>query len=299
MRRVLLVALSLVALDARRVVAEQVPPPPPPIVISAAKDTVWAALTTVEGIVATDGGQATVDLRPSGAIRRHADARAAADAPGWTSTRVLAIVAPRLLVLGGDGPTSSTAIELDALDDERTRLRIEHTGVVAGTDEATATDEHDRRLVTRLLARFPPKPDPVVAAAQLLVGSWDERADVDQPVVARWTVVVHSEEREPRREPAVTFERVTLDGSETERWAFWRDPRSGRWAGGVVNGTPPAAWEIRAFRNQGLAWSDEWHELGGRTIVIEAPPRDDAVTVMTVEGCLGTQARWTRSAARR
>lgn len=191
-RLVILVLIGSFDSGMRSARAETEPLPDPPVVLFASRTDVWKALTTAEGIAATDGGQAVVDLRPGGAIRWHSDPRAQADAAGWTSRSVLVFVAPRLLVLGDDAPATWTVIELDELDSRRTRMRIEHAGVAAGSKVEMAAEETDRALVVRLSKRFPVQPDPVVAALSPLVGAWAERADGGVDVVARWTRAVEA-----------------------------------------------------------------------------------------------------------
>jgi len=270
------------------------PLPPPPIVISAARADVWATLTTVEGIVATDGGQATVDLRPGGAIRRHADAAAAADDPGWTATPVLAFVAPRLLLLG-DTATAWTSIELDELDALRTRLRIEHVGVRPGSAEDASASEADRARVSRLRKRFPRQPDPVVAAFTPLAGAWEERSDAGGDVLARWTIVVEAgDEKDQTRQPSVTLECKEAGDDGVERWVFWREAESGRWIGGIAAGGQLGTWEVHPYASGGVGWSSRWGEVGPTSISIARPADDSGVEVMKIEGCFGEGFRWTR-----
>lgn len=283
---------------ARPVCAESEPLPPPPIVISAPRADVWAALTTVEGLSTRDGGQVTVDLRPGGAIRRHADARAAADAAGWTTTAVLAFVAPRLLVLGGDTPSAWTSIELDALDRLRTRVRFEHVGIAPGSKADARADADDAASVARLRKRFPNRPDPVVTALTPLVGTWEERSEQGGPVLARWTIAVdpgdEPEARAARPEglpaSASLTRKPTGDGG-ADRWVFWREAASGRWIGGLVGGGRP--WEIDPYECGGIGWSDRFGELGGVTYSMEHPPAGGEVAVVRIDGCIGNGFRWT------
>jgi uncharacterized protein YndB with AHSA1/START domain len=255
--------------------AEEEPLPPPPIVISAPRVEVWAALTTVEGILATEGGQATVDLRPGGAIRRHADAKAEPLAPGWTSTPVLAFVAPRILILGEETPATWTSIELDELDPLRTRVRIEHAGIAAGVKVAAAAEEHDAAFVARLAKRFPAKPDPVVAAWTSLVGIWEERSEAGREVLARWTIAFDTSDGPGATDrTAISLERRAEDDGSVDRWVFWRQNESGRW----------------------IEWSNRWSDLGSRAFSIETPPHDGVVEMEIIEGCIGRAFRWTRAA---
>ena len=300
MRRITALLLVLWAfVPARPVCAESEPLPPPPIVISAPRADVWAALTTVEGLFALYGGQVTVDLRPGGAIRRHADARAAADAAGWTTTPVLAFVAPRLLVLGGDTPSAWTSIELDALDRLRTRVRFEHVGVAPGSNGGSRADAEDAASVARLRKRFPSRPDPVVTALTPLVGTWEERSEQGGPVLARWTIAVEPGEaldgrpagHAPKPASASMERRATGDGG-ADRWVFWRETGSGRWIGGLVDGG--RSWEIDPYECGGIGWTDRWGELGSLTYSIEHPPKDGTAEMERIDGCLGEGFRWTR-----
>ncbi len=297
MRRFAALVLMLGApVLARPAWGETEPLPPPPILISAPRADVWAALTTVEGVVATDGGQASVDLKPGGAIRRHPDASAALDDPGWTATPVLAFVAPRIPLLGGTA-TTWTSIELDELDALRTRVRIEHVGVRPGSKEEAPADAADRALVGRLRKRFPKRPDPVVAAFTPLAGAWEERSDAGGEVVARWTIAVEAgDERVSTEQPFVTLERKEAGDGGVDRWVFWREAESGRWIGGLAAGGRPEAWEVHPYGGGGIAWSNRWCELGPTSMSIGQPARDGVLEVERVVGCFGEGFRWTRPA---
>jgi len=301
MRRPLVLVLALLApWPARPAHAEWDPLPPPPVVISAPRADVWAALTTAEGIVTTDGGQAIVDLRLGGSIRRHPDPNAGVGDAGWTSRTVLAFAPPRLLLLADDTPTTWTALELDALDGLRTRLRVEHVGVVAYSQAALAAEAADRALVVRLEKRFPKRPDPVVTAFTALAGTWEERRDgkpdAEREVLARWTIAVEPGDEAADAPPSVALERASPTGERIERWVYWREAQTGRWIGGLVDGAGIAAYELTPYASGGIGWSCLRSLPGPEAISIEALPRDGVVDVDRVYGCIGEGFRWTRTA---
>ncbi len=294
MRRILAIALVVsFASSGRSARAEWEPLPDPPIVFDASRTDVWKAVTTAQGIAALEGGVATVDLRPGGTIRRHADPTAEADAEGWTSRSVLAFVAPRLLLLGDETPATWTVIEFDELDSRRTRMRIEHVGVVAGSKAATMAEAEDRGLVARLEKRFPKQPDAVIAALTPLVGTWEERADGRDEVVARWTIAVEAGVDDQMDPPSVSLLRTLIAGDGSEHWVYWKDAESGRWVGGLVEGARAAGWEIGSGRDGSVWLSNRWAE---RATYIQPPQRDGSVKVGTSEGCCGGALyRWTRA----
>jgi len=300
MRHPAVLALALCApLGVRSTMADEEPLPDPPILISAPRQDVWAALTTAAGLAALEGGQATVDLRPGGSIRRHADAKAPADAAGWRTWPVLAYVAPRLLVLGGDTPAGWTSVELDALDRLRTRVRIEHVGGPTGSTERVRMEADDAAFVARLRRRFPSRPDPVVTALMPLIGSWEERSEEGGPVLAWWTIEVgrgdelygRSEGR-ARKPASASLERKEASDGSVDRWIFWREAESGRWIGGRVGG---GASELDPYEGGGIGITDRRGELGALTYSIERPAADEEIAVERIEGCIGVGFRWRRA----
>lgn len=248
--------------------AEQEPRLPPPTVLSAPRLDVFAAMTTAEGIIATDGGAAVVDLRPGGTIRRHRDREARPDAAGWTTQRVLAVAPPRLLVLEGPASDETTVVELDALDAMRTRLRFEHVRSAS----SSGPDAADVALVAGLRRRFPDRPDPVLAVATPWAGVWRAAPGADAPD-ARLSVEVTD-----------TTVVVALEGTAfAGRWGFTRDPASARWSGIALDG-PPVAWRVDADAG-GLSFGDDHAEIP--TDVRIASADDGGLVLEGVEGCLG------------
>ncbi|MBL9088990.1 MAG: SRPBCC domain-containing protein [Planctomycetia bacterium] len=259
--------------------ADRPPTPPPPVVISAPRADVFAAMTTVEGIVATDGGAAIVDLRTGGTIRRHRDREARPDAAGWTTQRVLAVVAPRLLVVEGPAADETTVVELDALDAVRTRLRFEHVRPAG----ATGPDEGDQALVSRLRRRFPDRPDPLLAVATPWAGAWRAAPGSDASE-ARLAIEITA------TTVVVRLEGTAFDG----HWGFTRDPVTARWAGVALDG-PPVAWRVEADAG-GLRFGDDHADIP--TDLGLVPDDDGGLRLEGVEGCLGVPpVRFVRVAA--
>lgn len=259
--------------------ADRPPTPPPPVVISAPRADVFAAMTTVEGIVATDGGAAIVDLRTGGTIRRHPDREARPDAAGWTTQRVLAVVAPRLLVVEGPAADETTVVELDALDAVRTRLRFEHVRPAG----ATGPDEGDHALVSRLRRRFPDRPDPVLAVATPWAGAW-RAAPGAEASEARLSIEV-----------TATTVVVRLDGTAFDgRWGLTLDPTSARWSCVALDG-PPVAWSLAA--DGAALWFGDDHADDPTDLGL-VPDDDGGLRLEVVEGCLGAPpVRFVRVAA--
>jgi len=213
---------------------------------------------------------------------------------------VLAYVSPRLLLLGDDTPTTWTALELDALDGLRTRLRLEHVGVAANSKAAGAAEASDRAFVARLERVLPQKPDPVVAAFTALAGAWEERrlgrtgAELD--VLRRWTVAVDPGDVELELQPSVVLEGTSPTGGRLERWVFWREAESARWIGALVVGGELAAYEVTPHASGAIGWFWRWAMPGPEEVSIGPAARDGSVRVWRTYGCCGEGFDWTRAA---
>jgi uncharacterized protein YndB with AHSA1/START domain len=107
------------------------------VVVAAPQAQVWAAWTTREGIVSFFAPDAVVDARVGGAFHIHIDPGAPPGQRGADDMRFMALQPPRLLSFDWNAPPSLPAVRaqrtfvtvrLEALDAQRTRVTLHHTG---------------------------------------------------------------------------------------------------------------------------------------------------------------------------